>query len=197
MVKKKFTVFVSSTRRRKVLSIGGKDSMSEDSHWTVVASCSSSDSFKRSFKRSGSISRRSSFRTNTNLLNNEATSPSQESDGTSPKDVRTSIHSLNNSLAPNLNGIVDNHFNDSNPLGNPTVPIPLDDDDDDDEDESPMVERIQTVDGLVQDIRVYQVYLLGMSGTGKCSLIRQFKSTEYRGIYDYSSSIGKFQWTSS
>jgi hypothetical protein len=30
-----------------------------------------------------------------------------------------------------------------------------------------------------------------MSGTGKCSLLRQFKTTEYRGIYDYSSSVGK------
>jgi hypothetical protein len=32
-----------------------------------------------------------------------------------------------------------------------------------------------------------------MSGTGKCSLLRQFKTTEYRGIYDYSSSVGKCQ----
>jgi hypothetical protein len=35
-----------------------------------------------------------------------------------------------------------------------------------------------------------------MSGTGKCSLMRQFKSTEYRGIYDYSSSLGKCTDTS-
>ena len=67
----------------------------------------------------------------------------------------------------------------------------LDEDDDDDDEDSPIVERVQTEDGRLQDIRIYQVYLLGMSGTGKCSLIRQFKSTEYRGIYDYSSSIGK------
>ncbi|CAF5138724.1 unnamed protein product, partial [Rotaria sp. Silwood1] len=55
--------------------------------------------------------------------------------------------------------------------------------------DNPLVERIQTEDGRVQDIHVYQVYLLGMSGTGECSLMRQFKSTEYRGIYDYSSSV--------
>jgi hypothetical protein len=30
-----------------------------------------------------------------------------------------------------------------------------------------------------------------MSGTGKCSLLRQFKTTEYRGIYEYSGSVGK------
>jgi hypothetical protein len=152
-----------------------------------------SDSFKRSFKRSGSISRRSSFRTNNNLLSNE-TSPTQDFDGTISKEGRTSIHSLNNSVTPNLNGIVDNHFNDSNSLATTTttttatVSIPLDDEE---EEDSAVVERIQTADGFVQDIRVYQVYLLGMSGTGKCSLIRQFKSTEYRGIYDYSSSIGE------
>ena len=33
-----------------------------------------------------------------------------------------------------------------------------------------------------------------MSGTGKCSLLRQFKTTEYRGIYDYSSSVGKLMY---
>jgi len=153
------------------------------------------DSFKRSFKRSGSISRRSSFRTNNNLLSNE-TSPTQDSDGTLPKEGRTSIHSLNNSITPNLNGIVDNHFNnDSNSLitntttNTTTATVPITLDDEEEEEDSPVVERIQTADGFVQDIRVYQVYLLGMSGTGKCSLIRQFKSTEYRGIYDYSSSI--------
>jgi len=70
--------------------------------------------------------------------------------------------------------------------------VPLQDqDDNEDEDDNPVVERVQTEDGRLQDIRIYQVYLLGMSGTGKCSLIRQFKTTEYRGIYDYSSSIGK------
>lgn len=66
--------------------------------------------------------------------------------------------------------------------------------DPDEEDDSQIVERIETEDGHVQDIRVYQVYLLGMSGTGKCSLLRQFKTTEYRGIYDYSSSVGKLTY---
>ena len=130
-------------------------------------------------------------------MSNE-TSPTQDSDGTLPKEGRTSIHSLNNSITPNLNGIVDNHFNnDSNSLitntttNTTTATVPISLDDEEEEEDSPVVERIQTADGFVQDIRVYQVYLLGMSGTGKCSLIRQFKSTEYRGIYDYSSSIGE------
>ncbi|CAF4437709.1 unnamed protein product, partial [Adineta steineri] len=68
--------------------------------------------------------------------------------------------------------------------------VPLQDQiENDEDDDEQLVERIQTEDGRVQDVHVYQVYLLGMSGTGKCSLMRQFKSTEYRGIYDYSSSL--------
>ena len=151
-----------------------------------------SDSFKRSFKQTGSTSRRSSFRTNPNFTGNDRT-PSQEQDGnvsaTISKEARTSNHSLTNSSGANLNGIVDSHFTENNPLV--TSAIPLDDhDEEEDDDDDPLVERIQTADGRLQDIRVYQVYLVGTSGTGKCSLIRQFKTTEYRGIYDYSSSIG-------
>jgi hypothetical protein len=152
------------------------------------------DSFKRSFKRSGSMSRRSSFRTNTNLTTNDRT-PSQEQDlnptSMNNKEIRTSCNSLTNTAGPNLNGILDSYFNETHPLASTSMPLhDLNGDDDEDED-NPLVERIETADGLVQHIHVYQVYLLGMSGTGKCSLIRQFKSTEYRGIYDYSSSIGK------
>ena len=88
----------------------------------------------------------------------------------------------------NLNGTLDNNFIDK---ANENISLSPTIDDDDDNDEQ-IVECIETEDGHLQDIRVYQVYLLGISGTGKCSLIRQFKSTEYRGIYDYSSSVGKF-----
>ena len=105
--------------------------------------------------------------------------------------MRTSSNSLTvSNISPvglNLNGILDNNFIDSTIENSSTSPA-IDDDDDDDD---PHVERIQTEDGFVHDIRIYQVYLLGMSGTGKCSLLRQFKTTEYRGIYDYSSSVGK------
>jgi hypothetical protein len=85
---------------------------------------------------------------------------------------------------PNLNGILDSNYIDSTIENRSSSPII-------DEDDNPLVERIETEDGRVQNIRVYQIYLLGMSGTGKCSLLRQFKTTEYRGIYDYSSSVGK------
>ena len=102
---------------------------------------------------------------------------------------RPSVHSLtpstNLAAGPNLNNILDNHFGS---LANEAKP---DAGDEREEDEAPIVERIETEDGRVENIRIYQVYLLGMSGTGKCSLIRQFKTTEYRGIYDYSSSLGK------
>lgn len=142
-----------------------------------------SDSFKRSFKRSGSTSRRNSFR-------KADRTPSQEqiNDGVfSSNDVRTSLNSLTNASltasGPNLTGIMDSNYVDSS-MGNISSTLILDDDD------NPLVERIETADGRVHDIRLYQVYLLGMSGTGKCSLLRQFKTTEYRGIYDYSSSVG-------
>lgn len=106
--------------------------------------------------------------------------------------MRTSSNSLSNShispAGPNLNGILDNHFIDSTIENIATSPaIDAEDEDDD----NLLVERIETEDGRIHDVRVYQVYLLGMSGTGKCSLLRQFKTTEYRGIYDYSSSVGK------
>ena len=112
-------------------------------------------------------------------------------------------HSNLTTAGPNLNGILDNHFVDiplDNGLSPPSLltPPPIDihpdranDDEEDDPDDDPLVDRIETEDGVVQDIRVYQIYLLGMSGTGKCSLIRQFKTTEYRGIYEYSGSVGK------
>jgi hypothetical protein len=90
----------------------------------------------------------------------------------------------------NLNGIVDNHYLDNPNPSSSVIPLQNEGQNDDEED-NPVVERVQTEDGRLQDIRIYQVYLLGMSGTGKCSLIRQFKTTEYRGIYDYSSSVGK------
>ena len=141
-----------------------------------------SDSFKRSFKRSGSISRRSSFRKVDHT-------PSQEHINDSiNNEVRTSTNSLTNSnltpSGPNLNGILDSNYIDSTIENISSSPII-------DEDDNSLVERIETEDGRVQNIRVYQIYLLGMSGTGKCSLLRQFKTTEYRGIYDYSSSVGK------
>jgi len=125
-------------------------------------------------------------------------------------ETRTSTNSLTNSnltsAGPNLHGILDKNFldttndntilsskiNDDNSNNNNN-----DDDDVDgegenvDDDDEAIVERVETADGRVQNIRIYQVYLLGMSGTGKCSLLRQFKTTEYRGIYDYSSSVGK------
>lgn len=111
------------------------------------------------------------------------------------EDVRTSVHSLTASTiltaGPNLNNILDNHFvskaNETNPLLIDIHP----DSAVEHEDEEAIVERVETEDGRVENIRIYQVYLLGMSGTGKCSLMRQFKTTEYRGIYDYSSSLGK------
>jgi hypothetical protein len=151
-----------------------------------------SDSFKRSFKRSGSVSRRSSFRKTDRT-------PSQEHINDSlliNNEIRTSSSSLANSnttpSGPNLNGILDNNYiNSTNEnISSSSQPNNLDDDDD------PLVERIEREDGRVQDIRVYQVYILGTSGTGKCSLIRQFKTTEYRGVYDYSSSVGKLMYMS-
>jgi CBS domain-containing protein len=160
------------------------------------------DSFKRSFKRSGSTSRRSSFR-------KIDQTPSQEQindTNTVESELRTSSHSLKPS---NLNRIIDDQFvnhplstsiNDDIQSANEktvdndiddVVVVDNDDEDNDDDDNDSLIERIETEDGLVQDIRVYQIYLLGMSGTGKCSLMRQFKTTEYRGIYDYSSSLGR------
>jgi len=110
-------------------------------------------------------------------------------------ELRTSVHSLTPSTTltagPNLNNILDNHFVS---LANEANPLMIDIHSDaavEQDDEEAVVERIETEDGRVENIRVYQVYLLGMSGTGKCSLMRQFKTTEYRGIYDYSSSLGK------
>jgi len=144
------------------------------------------DSFKRSFKRSGSNSRRSSFR------KIDPTAQEQMSNN-NDEDVRTSVHSLTPSTTltagPNLNNILDNHFVS---LANETNPLMFDIHPDaavEHEDEEAVVERVETEDGRVENIRIYQVYLLGMSGTGKCSLMRQFKTTEYRGIYDYSSSL--------
>lgn len=143
------------------------------------------DSFKRSFKRSGSISRRGSVRKTDRT-------PSQEHINDNlllNNDIRTSTNSLTNSnltpSGPNLNGILDNNYIDSTIETISSSPII------DDEDDNLLVQRIETEDGYVQDIHIYQIYLLGMSGSGKCSLLRQFKTTEYRGVYDYSSSIGK------
>lgn len=155
------------------------------------------DSFKRSIKRSGSNSRRSSFRTNPAVPAERTSSPETDHNTTptSNKDIRTSKSSLNNSSGGNLNGIIDNHFletNNSSPTSMPNENENSHGDDDDDDDDSPIVEHIQTADGRLHEIRIYQVYFLGMSGTGKCSLMRQFKTTEYRGIYDYSSSIGMY-----
>ena len=153
-----------------------------------------SDSFKRSIKRSGSTSRRNSFRA---IANERTSSPEQDPNHspTSTKELRTSIHSLtNHSSAMNVNGLTDSHFLERKSSSSAIHSGPddkADNEDDEDDEDSPIVERVQTEDGRLQDIRIYQVYLLGMSGTGKCSLIRQFKTTEYRGIYDYSSSIGK------
>jgi len=155
------------------------------------------DSFKRSIKRSGSTSRRSSFRANNqNPTTNDRTSSPENDINISPsatKELRASINSLTNSSGANLNGILDNHYIDNNNSSPSTIPLQgQNDNDDDDDDDTSVVERIQTEDGRLQDVHIYQVYLLGMSGTGKCSLLRQFKTTEYRGIYDYSSSVGKF-----
>ncbi|CAF2956650.1 unnamed protein product [Rotaria sp. Silwood2] len=161
-------------------------------HTTSKGFVNRGDSFKRSFKRSGSISRRSSFRANPNITTNDRTSSQEHDTNNSPsstKEIRTSKTSLANSSGANLNGLLDSHFIDSNPSSS-TIPL-QDHDENYDDDDNPLVERIQTEDGRVQDIHVYQVYLLGMSGTGKCSLMRQFKTTEYRGIYDYSSSVVK------
>jgi hypothetical protein len=155
--------------------------------------CFFRDSFKRSIKRSGSTSRRSSFRANANLTTNDRTSSPEHDLNNSPsstKEIRSSINSLTNSSGVNLNGIVDNHYLDNPNPSSSVIPLQNEGQNDDEED-NPVVERVQTEDGRLQDIRIYQVYLLGMSGTGKCSLIRQFKTTEYRGIYDYSSSVGK------
>jgi hypothetical protein len=146
---------------------------------------------KRSFKRSGSTSRRSSFRANQNQTTNDHTSSPEHdinNSSSSTKEIRTSRNSLTSSSAANLNGILDSHYIDNNNSSSSSVPLQNQGENDDDD---PLVEHVQTEDGRLQDIRVYQVYLLGMSGTGKCSLIRQFKTTEYRGIYNYSSSIGK------
>ena len=147
------------------------------------------DSFKRSFKRSGSISRRGSIRANLNTPIN-GTISSQEHDVTnsslSAKDMHTSTNSLTNSAAVNFNGLLDSHF-----IDNSLLPSSITLQDQNENDNDSFVEHIQTEDGRVQEIHVYQVYLLGMSGTGKYSLMRQFKTTEYRGIYEYSSSIGK------
>lgn len=161
----------------------------------VYFSCDSRDSFKRSFKRSGSASRRSSFRANPNLTTNDRT-PSQEYDANNAtiptNEIRTSTHSLTKSSGINLNGILDSHFIDGSPMPS-TIPLEHQDENEEEaDDDDPLVERIQTEDGRVHDIHVYQVYLLGVSGTGKCSLMRQFKTTEYRGIYDYSSSVGEY-----
>ncbi|CAF0808778.1 unnamed protein product [Adineta ricciae] len=161
-------------------------------HTTSKGFVNRGDSFKRSIKRSGSTSRRSSFRVNTNLTTADRTS-SPEHDlnhsPTSPKEIRTSTNSLTNSPGLNLNGILDTHFIENNPLQLAVSTPDQNENDEDEDDDNPLVERIQTEDGRVQDVHVYQVYLLGMSGTGKCSLMRQFKTTEYRGIYDYSSSL--------
>lgn len=152
-----------------------------------------SDSFKRSFKRSGSNSRRNSFRKGDRTPSQERVSDSNLLNA----ETRISSSSLSNTnvtpSGPNLNGILDNHFVDST-IETTISPSSAVDGEVDDENENSLVERIETEDGHVQDIRVYQVYLLGMSGTGKCSLLRQFKTTEYRGIYEYSSSVGKLRY---
>lgn len=98
-------------------------------------------------------------------------------------DIRTSCNSL--AVGPNLNAIIDGNFRRNS---NEQNDFNLDEDPN-------VLERVQIDDGTVQNIRVYQVYLLGMSGTGKCSLLRQFKTTEYRGIYDYSASVGESIFT--
>ncbi|CAF3083537.1 unnamed protein product [Rotaria socialis] len=163
-------------------------------HTTSKGFVNRGDSFKRSFKRSGSTSRRSSCRINPNITSNDGASSQEHDTNHSPsstKDIHTSISSLtNNSCGANLNGLLDTHFVDTNPsLSSIPLPDQIENEEEEDDDDNPLVERIQTEDGRVHDIHVYQVYLLGMSGTGKCSLIRQFKTTEYRGIYDYSSSV--------
>lgn len=155
------------------------------------------DSFKRSIKRSGSNSRRNSFRTNPTLPTERTSSPENDVTITpsSTKEIRTSKNSLNNSSGGNLNGLIDNHFLETTNSSPTSMPLANeiehgnDDEDEDEDDDSPIVEHIQTEDGRLQEVHIYQVYLLGISGTGKCSLMRQFKTTEYRGIYDYSSSV--------
>ncbi len=150
-----------------------------------------SDSIRRSFKRSGSISRGNSFRKGDRTPSQEHVNDS----GLFNNEKRTSsTNSLTNSnltpSGPNLSGILDNNYIDStieNILSSPII---------DDGNDNLLVERIETEDGHVQDIHIYQIYLLGMSGSGKCSLLRQFKTTEYRGVYDYSSSVGKLMYIS-
>ncbi|UJR09356.1 hypothetical protein I4U23_013600 [Adineta vaga] len=157
-------------------------------HTTSKGFVNRGDSFKRSFKRSGSTSRRNSFRKGDRTPSQERVSDSNQIN----TEFRTSSNSLSNTnitpAGPNLNGILDNNFVDST-IENISLPPAIDGDNDNDDDDDEHVERIETEDGHVQDIRIYQVYLLGMSGTGKCSLLRQFKTTEYRGIYDYSGSV--------
>ncbi|CAF1451583.1 unnamed protein product [Adineta steineri] len=157
-------------------------------HTTSKGFVNRGDSFKRSFKRSGSTSRRSSFRKSDRTPSQEHVNESIQLNN----EMRTSSNSLTVSnitpAGPNLNGILDNNFIDSTIENISTSPA-IDDENDEDDDDNLLVDRIETEDGRVQDIRVYQVYLLGMSGTGKCSLLRQFKTTEYRGIYEYSSSV--------
>ena len=182
----------SSTPRPKASSIEGTGASSHARSDSLQLTSVSRDSFKRSFKRSGSTSRRGSFRKIDQTPSQEQVNDPTLATATEP---RTSNHSLtNNNLTvaagPNLNGILDTHFIDTSAETNAlTLPVDIDDEDDDDDD--PRVDCIETIDGILQDIRVYQIYLLGMSGTGKCSLIRQFKTTEYRGIYEYSGSLGE------
>ena len=191
MAMKKFILSDNFIQHRKDLSIAGKHNRKRNLMLLFhLKYFLFRDSFKRSFKRSGSISRRSSIRANLNVAVND-TIPSQEHDVTDPslviKDTHTSTNSLTNSARVNFNGLLDSHFIDNSPLPSS---INLQDQNENDDDDS-LVEHIQTEDGRVQEIHVYQVYLLGMSGTGKYSLMRQFKTTEYRGTYEYSSSIGK------
>ncbi|CAF1540658.1 unnamed protein product, partial [Adineta ricciae] len=82
-------------------------------HTTSKGFVNRGDSFKRSFKRSGSTSRRNSFRKGDRTPSQERISDSNQLNA----ETRISSNSLSNTnvtpAGPNLNGILDNHFVDS------------------------------------------------------------------------------------
>ncbi|KAL7676441.1 hypothetical protein ACOME3_002693 [Neoechinorhynchus agilis] len=52
-------------------------------------------------------------------------------------------------------------------------------------------ETIETGDGIVKEINVHHVCIVGMLGTGKRSILKQFRCSEYNGIYRFDNPPGK------
>lgn len=128
------------------------------------------DSFKRSFKRSTqSISSNSKKDTSPTFQDTNTLNLPDFQDG--------------NVFAFNGNGASSNQFNETSLITSEQISY------------DKVAEINQVIPPIIvqnqEAIKTYVVYILGASSVGKNALLKQFKTSEYRGIYEISSPNGK------